>query len=191
MPLTKKLYQIKNNYHITHHTIQKTKYMPTAEPAQDAPPPHSPSRNSQGGDVAQLVVNSSMDDDVSKDDDNMSEDLLLSPTPSTNDKDESHDETDDNNDDDIVIGELDEKLDPDSGRCMSCLVHLRDTAAATCSTSPTSSGRGFLYTTHEHPLLNVMVCSVCEERAEAVESDVIDIELGDTTSNVEMNACSW
>lgn len=165
--------------------------MPTAEPAQEAPPPHSPSRNSQGGDVAQLVVNSSMDDDVSKDDDNMSEDLLLSPTPSTNDKDESHDETDDNNDDDIVIGELDEKLDPDSGRCMSCLVHLRDTAAATCSTSPTSSGRGFLYTTHEHPLLNVMVCSVCEERAEAVESDVIDIELGDTTSNVEMNACSW
>lgn len=167
--------------------------MPTAEPAQEAPPPHSPSRNSQDGGVAQLVVNSSMDDDVSKDDDNMSEDLLLSPTPSTNDKDESHDEIDnDNNDDDIVIGELDEKLDPDSGRCMSCLVHLRDTAAATCSsTSPTSSGRGFLYTTHEHPLLNVMVCSVCEERTEAVESDVIDIELGDTTSNVEMNACSW
>lgn len=164
--------------------------MPTAEFAQEvAPPPHSPSRNSQGRGVAQLVVNSSMDDDVSKDD-NMSEDLLLSPTPSTNDKDESHDDDEidnDNNDNDIVIGELDEKLDPDSGRCMSCLVHLRDT----CSTSPTSSGRGFLYTTHEHPLLNVMVCSVCEERTEAVESDVIDIELGDTTSNVEMNACSW
>lgn len=103
------------------------------------------------------------------------------------------DEDDDTNDGEgIVIGKLTENLSPDSNLCWSCLIRLHGRADT-----------GFLYTTHSHPLLNFAVCSVCVERTTAVESDVIDIELGDgpnekeneatnvPTNSEEMNACSW
>ena len=136
------------------------------------------------------------------------------------------DEDDDNSGDDeheeenIAIGTLTTKLDPNAAHCWSCLVNLRrcdDTRSISAqrakspSTATTAGGNGngtgFLYTTHEHPLLNIMVCSVCEERAEAVESDVIDVELdnnqnqnnnnsssslsNNTNNNEDINACSW
>jgi len=148
-----------------------------------------------------LVANSSMDDDVSNDG---SADLLSSPSPSTvggdgdNNKVDSHDESHSDDDDDIVIGKLDEKLDANAGHCWSCLVNLRHDAASAAggAASPAATANcSFLYTTHEHPLLNFTVCSVCEERAEAVESDVIDMELADNSDGdnaaTEMNACSW
>ena len=93
----------------------------------------------------------------------------------------------------IDIGELTETLNSDLELCWSCLIPLH---------SYSNDGNFFLYSTHTHPLLNFAVCSTCVERATAVESDVIDLELSQgfdengaaveaTTDVKEMNACSW
>jgi hypothetical protein len=123
----------------------------------------------------------------------------------------------------VSMGELSDRMDPTSGRCWSCLVRLRPASgdcdrpspppppAAAAAAADTSSsvaprtrrGPAFLYSTHTHPLLDIAVCSVCEERASAVESDVVDAELpggdgrrGDLEgeedeNNATENACSW
>ncbi len=93
------------------------------------------------------------------------------------------------------IGQLTETLNSDLDLCWSCLIPLH---------SYSNDGNVFLYSTHTHPLLNFAVCSTCVERATAVESDVIDLELGHdqgfeengaaaeaATDAKEMNACSW
>eukprot|EP00986_Skeletonema_menzelii_P007617 scaffold2995_cov135-Skeletonema_menzelii.AAC.7 len=84
----------------------------------------------------------------------------------------------------------DDKLNSDNnteeaGRwCWSCFIHLSNNSSC--------------YTIHEHPLLSIPVCSICNERAEAVESEVIDDKLKkrrDVNDGVqeeeEVNACSW
>lgn len=182
--------------------------------ADAPPPPHSPplhNNNAQAAaddnDVA-LVNNSSMDDDGDGNDisNDGSEDLLSSsPSPSssspkTNDESNTTTNKDDDDEEDdggIKVGRLDEKLDPNAGHCWACLVNLRATGASPSDTTESNNNQcKFLYTTHEHPLLGIMVCSVCEERTEAVESDVIDIELdknanANADATTEMNACSW
>lgn len=97
----------------------------------------------------------------------------------------------------IGIGELTEPLNSELELCWSCLIPLSGNF---------DHGYTFLYSTHTHPLLNFAVCSTCVERATAVESDVIDLEIGNnsdsnensaaealttTRSAPEMNACSW
>jgi len=162
-------------------------------PSQHEGPPHSPPHNNipLNNGIALVANSESMSDDGSVD-------LLSSPTPSTTkDNDEQSnfekDGASDIVDNGIVIGALDTKIDPNDGHCWSCLVNLRSTSATGLPTQSSSDECGFLYTTHEHPLLKIMVCSVCEERAEAVESDVLDIEDDTTNLNppMEMNACSW
>ncbi|KAL3784945.1 hypothetical protein ACHAW5_003625 [Stephanodiscus triporus] len=109
------------------------------------------------------------------------------------------------------VGELADRMDPNSGRCWSCLVRLRprDDSGHSPPTADTSSKSSvapkkraaFLSSTHTHPLLDIAVCFVCEERALAVESDVIDLEPqsgndgGGKDDNGEdgttTNSCSW
>ncbi|KAL3786252.1 hypothetical protein ACHAW5_001033 [Stephanodiscus triporus] len=88
------------------------------------------------------------------------------------------------------VGELVERMDPNSGRCWSCLVSVARMKRA-----------GFLYSTHTHPLLDIAVCSVCEERTLAVESDVFVLEPqggndgdgrdDDGEDGTTTNSCSW
>ena len=112
----------------------------------------------------------------------------------------------------VPVGALVERLDPDSGLCWSCLVRLRPPnndeecrhPPPSSSHAPSRGASSFLYSTHTHPLLDIAVCSVCEERASAVESNVVDVELGGdgieyvdeedgsvTLTSKTTNACSW
>lgn len=109
-----------------------------------------------------------------------------------------------------------------AGRCWSCFIHLNNTTNNNDASNKTTNSRHptttttttttlSFFTTHEHPLLSIPVCSICNDRAEAVESKVIDAQLtrantdssmgGDNNNNnndddgheeeVEVNACSW
>jgi len=113
-----------------------------------------------------------------------------------------------------------------AGRCCSCFIHLlqgnnndNDDEGRGESNNNFSSNSNAHYAIHEHPLLSIPTCSVCSDRAEAVEGGVIDAQFrqrdghghsgnddfGNTTAAVmtrthnhhpqegegEVNACSW
>ena len=65
-----------------------------------------------------------------------------------------------------------------AGRCWSCFIHLNNNndIANNNDGQRTTTSASF-FTTHEHPLLSIPVCSVCNDRAEAVEGKVIDAQL--------------
>ena len=87
-----------------------------------------------------------------------------------------------------------------AGKCWSCFLSLNNT-------SNNGDGNNFhsaCFTTHEHPLLSISTCAICHDRAEAVESQVIDVQLNNSNDGVaddnkidagimdqEVTACSW
>ena len=81
-------------------------------------------------------------------------------------------------DDPLIVGALATELDANEGHCWSCFTKLREDNAQSC-----------LYPTHEHPLLGVPVCCVCNERTEVVEGEVLDAI--ESQANFDPTACSW
>ena len=84
-------------------------------------------------------------------------------------------------DDPLILGALTTELDPNEGHCWSCFAKLRDDNA--------SGAKRPLCPTHEHPLLGVPVCCVCNERTEFVEGEVLDAI--ESQANFDPTACSW
>lgn len=136
------------------------------------------STNSSSVVVSTTAVTKSHDDDDAAVDLEEDEEQLIIGTSLVPLLDMNNDDENNNNDSN--------KNCEGAGRCWSCFIHLNnnnnssnndDEGGKNLNNRRQNNNSNSYYTTYEHPLLSIPLCSICHDRAEAVEGGVIDAQL--------------